>query len=125
MRYWECITCKKNKFPFSSVEDDELTKYCFNPNCKCKCGHKKVNYNCNEKYKLLLNISSNKENWENHDADIDRFYNQYVDLKPNFKYYNVHEFHQLNPNFECSFSVIHSNICSLQANSDNLTNLFM
>ena len=29
MRYWECITCKKNKFPFSSIEDDELTKFSF------------------------------------------------------------------------------------------------
>ena len=50
MRYWECIPCKNNKFPFSSVEDNEVTKYSFNSDYKRKCGHKKVNYNSNDSY---------------------------------------------------------------------------
>ena len=73
-------------------------------------------------YKLLLNLSTHKDNWENHDPEIDIFLNQFVDLKPYSKYCDIYDFHQLKNklNYERCFSVIHSNICSLQANSDGL-----
>ena len=38
IKYWECIICQNNKFPFSNVEDNELTKSSFNSNF-CRCGH--------------------------------------------------------------------------------------
>ena len=122
IKYWECKICQNNKFPFSNVDDDELTKSCFNSNYNCQCGIKKVNYTSNNDYKLLLNISTHKDNWENHDPEIDGFFNQFVDLKPNFKYYDVHDFHQIKNklNYGRCFSVIHLNICSLQANADGL-----
>ena len=44
IKYWECIICQNNKFPFSNVEDDELTKSSFNLYYNCQCGHKKANY---------------------------------------------------------------------------------
>ena len=47
---------------------------------------------------------------------------QKVALEPNFKYYQNHEFHKLKNNLEnnLNFSILHTNICFINANSENL-----
>jgi hypothetical protein len=56
--------------------------------------------------------------------DFDHNFDAHHSLKPNFKYYETHEFHVLkDKNSSSSFSLLHSNICSLQYNADNLQNL--
>ena len=50
-------------------------------------------------------------------------YNAFHTLKPNFKYYETHEFHSIKETHDNSFSLLHTNICSLQFNGDNLENL--
>ena len=55
--------------------------------------------------------------------------NDHVIDSTNFSYYLTHDFHKLH-NKNCSktnstsFSVLHTNICSLQGNFDNLEQLF-
>ena len=34
---WECLTCTSKKFPFTTVEDKEITKNSFSSNFHCKC----------------------------------------------------------------------------------------
>ena len=47
---------------------------------------------------------------------------QFIDLKSNFNYYDIHEFHKLKQNKipKSTISLIHTNIESLQANIEKL-----
>ena len=46
-------------------------------------------------------------------------------LEPNFKYYDTHEFHLLKNKLTNPFSLLHTNICSLQHNGDDLIDLIV
>ena len=50
---------------------------------------------------------------------------QKSEIKPNFKYYNMHDFHVLGKILlrQSKLSVFHTNMCSLNANAENMQDL--
>jgi hypothetical protein len=70
-------------------------------------------------YKLIL---SNRDPDDEVD-DFDYNFDTHHSLKPNFDYFETHDFHVLKDKTSSSFSLLHSNICSLQFNADNLQTL--
>ena len=88
----------------------------------------------NAKKKTNFGLGSEKYifNYKVDSMKTDKPYSSYIDyidmitdsfiLQPNFKFYQTHEFHKLANNLSESkaFSVFHTNICSLQANFNNL-----
>ena len=121
---WECSSCLEDKFPYSHAEDIELYLDSFNSNwtCGCKIDIKPfVNASESSRYKLI--ISKNNES-NNHDFEFDENFNAYHTLTHNFEYYETHDFHIMKDNISYNtFSLLHTNICSLQYNGDNLQNL--
>ena len=124
LNVWECSTCTNDKFPFSETEDVDIFLNSFNSNWTCGC---KTNIKPfvpspeSAQFKLILtqNVDTN-----DHNMDFDENYNAYHSLKPDFKYYETHEFHAMKEKLvDNSFSLLHTNICSLQYNGDNLENL--
>ena len=115
---WECTNCMQNKFPFSS--DKEIQSSSFNSNLNCKCANKKENVFSSGRFGKLLNNTSHKDTWLSQEPN--RLCNEYINLKPNFNHYKTHDFHALinKINIPKTFTIFHTNICSLPANMDNL-----
>ena len=121
---WECSTCVSSKFPFSQADEIEIHLDSFNSNWECGCKthiQPHVTYD-NSGYKLTLSQQDDSKDTDI-EADFDHNFDTYHSLKPDFKYYETHEFHILKEHKLNSFSLIHTNICSLQHNGDNLQNL--
>ena len=125
---WECPTCMSDKFPFMTADDADIYMDSFNSNWTCNCKTKTQKYvpsPISNEYKLILN--SHDENDHKYDdmylEDFDENFDQYHSLKPDFKYYETHQFHTMTEKVKNSFSVFHTNISSLQGNGDNLHNL--
>ena len=121
---WECSTCSKIKFPYSQADDIELYLDSFNSNwtCGCKIDIKPI-INSSEisRYKLII---SQIDEPNSHDTDFDENFNAFHTLRYNFKYYETRDFHVMKDKISYStFSLFHTNICSLQYNGDNLVNL--
>ena len=121
---WNCSTCRSLQFPFMNQTDSEMIWLTFHSNYDCICkefSHEntlesKTNNDLIEKInlpKLKLNEYSG-----DHSTDVD----EQIDLKCNFDYYSVHEFHRLknNTSLRNSFGVFHANISSLSANFEKL-----
>ena len=90
----------------------------YNSNDKCKCGVKTFKP-LNGEMKPLLNLSKESENNQTHKIDQD--FEDNAAIKPNFKYYEIHDFHKMTQQINYkTLSVFHSNICSLYANTENL-----
>jgi len=114
---WECPFCVENKFPFANVEDEFLEIASFNSNWTCNCKHRSITpCNDNSTYKLVLDKFKNSEKIDEFDEQFDTYHT----LKPNFKYYETHEFHMLKDKVKNPFSLLHTNIRSLPFNGDNL-----
>ena len=126
LNVWECSSCMKNKFPFSQEDDFDIVVDSFNSNWTCGCKNEIkpfVSPGESSKYKLILSQNS-ESNDHDHDMGFNENYNAYHSLKPDFKYYETHDFHSLKEKMaDNSFSLLHTNICSLQYNGDNLQNL--
>ena len=121
---WNCSTCRSLQSPFMNQTDSEIIQLTFNSNYDCICkefSHEntlesKTNNDLIEKInlpKLKLNEYSG-----DYSTDVD----EQIDLKCNFDYYSVHEFHKLKNNTSSrnSFSVFHTNISSLSTNFEKL-----
>ena len=123
---WECTNCMQNKFPFSTIENKEIQSSTFNSNLNCKCANKKENVSSSGRFDILVDNTSHKDTWLSQEPETDQLYNEYINLKPNFNYYETHAFHALinKINIPKTFSIFHTNICSLPANMDNLEILF-
>ena len=124
---WECPPCMSYKFPLMQADDVDIDMYAFNSLWSCGCKIKTQKYipsPVNNDYKLILN---NPDKDHKHDdeylEDFDENFDLYHSLKPEFKYYETHEFHLMKEKANNSFSVFHTNICSLQYNGDNLETL--
>ena len=121
---WECSKCYENKFPFHNLGDDVLNHDAFNSNWSCQCKSKTSIQIDSEVLRLVINFN-NQENNDftsplfTFDDNVESFHS----IEPDFKYYSTHEFHKLSTNVSNCFSVLHTNICSLQYNGDNLHNL--
>ena len=116
----ECLSCISEKFPFCNINNDELISTNYNSNDTCPCGNKppKINIrNLLEQYKVPFNTTQDKET-PIANSIVENTTDQFIDLKPNFNYYDIHEFHKLKHNKipKSTFSLIHTNIGSLQAN---------
>jgi hypothetical protein len=112
------------------MEADDVDIYMdsFNSNWTCGCKNKTQKYvpsPVSNEYKLILN-NHDKIDHKYDDMyleDFDENFDLYHSLKPDFKYYETHEFHMMKEKINNSFSVFHTNISSLQFNGDNLQNL--
>ena len=63
---------------------------------------------------------SNESTFCSPDIEFDHQVDTHYSLKPDFKYYETHEFHNLKDKIKNTFSLLHTNIQSLQYNGDNL-----
>ena len=87
------------KFPFNTIDDKALHKEAFNSNFSCKC--QTTSGYCLEKSKYVFKFkisNSKKDTFFTNAVDInDQILNDFT-IKPNFKYYQNHEFHKITNN---------------------------
>ena len=124
--YWDCQTCMSDKFPFTAVENKVIVQNTFNSSFSCKC-QTSSKYEIGRPefvFKYRINDNDHEKTYgniiDNNNAILDNFV-----LQPNFKYYDNHEFHKLSKHLHQTndFSLFHTNICSLNANFENLETL--
>lgn len=123
LKNWECQNCNKQKFPFALIDNNELLSSSFNSNLNCICNNKEnlINNKANMRFKYEIGDFSETENDPSFLPDT----NDTLQLNLSFDYFQSHEFHKFinKINREKSFGLLHTNICSLQHNFDNLQNL--
>ena len=110
------------------AENIDLYMDSFNSNWLCGCKTKTQKYVpsfVSDEYKLILNRHDDNDNKYDdiYHEDFDENFDMYHSLKPDFKYYEIHDFHMMKEKVNDSFSIFHTNICSLQYNGYNLHNL--
>ena len=124
---WECFSCMCFKYPFMNADDEDILMNSFNSTWTCGCQTKTQKYvpsKVSNEYKLILNNPDKDHKYDDiYLEDFDENFDLYHSLKPEFKYYETHEFHLMKEKANNSFSIFHTNICSLQFNGDNLENL--
>ena len=124
---WECKSCYSDKFPFSDAGDVDVYLDTFNSNWNKNSPkmtpQRYVPASSFTEYKLLLNNHNDGDYNEMYGEDFDENFDLYHSLKPDFKYYEVDQFLNMKTRISDPFSLIHTNICSLQFNGDNLCNL--
>jgi len=111
------------KFPFSNIDEAEVHKNAFNSNWSCKCKSQSSAKLDENDLKLTINFKDLEKNFYSPVTDFEEQFDYYHSLKPNFNYYTTHEFHTITNKLNKPFSLLHTNICSLQHNGDNLINL--
>ena len=121
MIHWECKKCRDENFSFNDIPDEELFSMTFNSNFNCPC---LTDCNIEQMRKdLILNLTKFKDNCTD-GLDPDCNIDQTFDIKTNFDYYNVHQFHKLSTKISQKksppLSIYHTNIQSLNAKFDNL-----
>ena len=124
---WECPSCFSDKFTFMDSDDIDIFMESFNSNWTCGCKSKIRKYipsPVSNEYKLILNHHNTDDKCNDiYLEDFDENFDLYHSLKPDFKYYETHQFHSMKEKVNNTFSLFHTNICSLQYNGDNLHNL--
>ena len=124
---WECPQCIGDKFPFTQIENDEIQMNSFNSNWDCNCKNKKailLNDETVHQMKLVLNYKNDTESFFRSPADeFDFQFESFYALEPKFQYYDTHDFHKLKNKLKNPFSILHTNICSLQHNGNDLYDL--
>ena len=117
---WECLSCQAIKFPFSALYDHEIQNETFNSNFSCKCQENLASHNIKSDYKFRFYSKEINDKCGQNLIDLNDEQLQKIALQPNFKYYQNHEFHKLINNIDKKFSILCTNICSVNANSENL-----
>ena len=128
-KQWLCMYCCDNTFPFNTIKDHVLLSESFNSNVSCPCNDVTkdlTDFDCvDEISELNLNKLDLNHFHPNSDNDIDHN----INFNCNFNYYTTHEFHKLKAKlatqYQESFSLMHTNICSLNKNLENLQLLSM
>ena len=121
--HWECVTCMKEKFPLHSLDNREVVKESFISNFDFICQNASNYSQGQEEFVFKYHSGDTKREKQlidEKDNMIDNFL-----LQPNFKYYQNHDFHKLIKGLKGNktFSLLHTNIYSLQGNFENLKNL--
>ncbi len=120
---WFCKSCRDDAFPFNSIENHEILPDNFNSNEYCACNGTRdlTDYDCLD---TINELNLNKLNLNNFHPNFDNDIDHNLNVNSNFKYYTIHEFHKLynkiNQNKSPLFSLMHTNICSLNKNLENL-----
>ena len=122
-----CATCLTETFLFIQIENFELEKLSFNSNFISSCLQKDSCSNIHKNYlNNILNLGELTFNKNPHYSAKDPNVN--VTYPTCFKYYLNHEFHKLNKNINSGkndkFSLLHTDICSLQGNIQKLEMFF-
>ena len=129
---WQCRTCLHDKFVFSGIEDIELENLTFNSNVSENSTKFKAHTPIDDKLKLLLSYK-NEGSWyaySHPNLTQDFICNEldsFAELKPEFKYYEIDQFCKSKVIWEKQkhFGIFHTNICSLQANIDQMEDLLV
>ena len=126
-KYWECIKCCTDKFPFADIDNSEIQHLNFNSNFNCQCAKDALrNNDFNFKRFQYSQLTQENDN-DIFGPDPDNTSDKIFDFHPNFDYYDIHDFHKLNNKTATkkknSFSIFHSNIQSLMHNFDELDTL--
>ena len=77
----------------------------------------------NNEYKLLLDNRNGGNYNDLYREEFDENFDLYHSLKPDFNYYDFNQFHDLKNRARNPFSLLHTNICSLQFNGENIHTL--
>ena len=120
---WECTYCLHEKYPFTEVKNDESNNISYNSSMKYQCNTKVPHVMIDNNLKLLLTQTNQKESWNSYKFDIENEFEKNIEIKPNFKYYEVHDFDKMKELWENKpkLSIFHTNICSL--NAENMEDL--
>ena len=126
---WQCPACLCKKYAFTQIDNKTLlSDMSFNSNNTDNIRHFKPEINIDEKLKLILSYTQQTP-WHSytHTNDTDSFTKDNDDIfenfKPDFEYYGIDKFCKHNITWKQSFGLLHTNICSLQANIENLEDL--
>ncbi len=121
LNQWCCITCLRSKFPFSDIDDQQLTSLTFNSNFNCPCKGNDLKL---EDYRLFDLLKFNKLKLKENDLLFDNDIDNYAKFHTDFDYFTSHNFHKLSksskPYEGNRFSLLHTNIQSLLKNKDSL-----
>ena len=121
---WECSLCTKDKYPFMSLDNDKL-HHTLNSNTISPSKRETPHAHIDNSLKLLLTHPNQKDTWNTFNFEGEHELEQNSRIKSNFKYYEVSELQKLSETWEKepNFSIFHTNICSLNANVENMENL--
>ena len=124
--YWACTTCQNAKFPFANTNNHEIQ--CLALKLLFLSLSQTTVSDLNGDH-LTLNLSSinSKGRSEYNTVETNDEYFEELSMQPDFNYYQIYDFHKLTMKLDkrnC-FSILHTNICSLNANLEKLllTNL--
>ena len=118
-------------YPFTDIDTKVLSDLTFNSNTLTSEKKFQPEISVDEKLKLMLSYSKQSP-WYAYSHPNDNEYDYFTDelgepmsLRPNFDYYDIDEFKKVKTlwNKSKSLGIFHTNICSLQANVENLEDL--
>ena len=114
---WECLSCRKLKFPFAVLSNHDIQKDSVNSLFQCKCQTTIPTDIADNKYVLDYFFDEYKENPGNNIIDLNDKELDKHSIQSNFQYYQNLEFHELSKNLKRNktFSILLTNICSLNA----------
>lgn len=120
---WECKMCQEEKFPLAQIDNKELLTLSFNSNfdCHCKIGKSQLISSSDHNFKFRSEKHSDQDNFDSFSDPGIELENTFQ-LSLNFDYFETHQFHKLlkGITMEKSLGILHTNICSLQHNFENL-----
>ena len=130
---WQCSACIKTKFAFTDIDNKNLKENSFNSNILLNRKYKSK-ITIEEELKLMLSHSK-QSNWHSYShPNINETFNitsdeidQFNCIKPNFMYYDVEKFNKLQKSWQNhnKLGIFHTNICSLQANIEDMEDLLV
>ena len=129
---WQCEKCIYSNIPFTMVDNQDLTELlAYNSIVEEKPKKFQPVVNIEEKVKLMLSYSKQSPwyaythpNEQEHDFFTAEF-EESMTMRPNFDYYDIDQFRKTKKlwNKNNSLGIFHTNMCSLQANINNLEDL--
>ena len=124
--FGNALNCKISKFPLAQVDDDEIHLDAFNSNYKNSKQNLADARKTYQQQKLVINYRSQTDSLIQSPGDeFDNFFSEFQGLEPDFNYYDNQQFHKMKEKLTNPFSILHSNICSLQQNGENLNDLII
>ena len=129
---WQCSKCISSQYPFSSLDKNNLVDLSFNSNITLTEKKFKPEVKIEDKLKMMLSYSKQSPWYAYTHPDEKREYeifteeiDEAVTIKPHFDYYDIDGFKKTKSlwNKKKSLSLLHTNVCSLQANISQLEDL--